>query len=298
MNKKFHVFICTYNRKEHLKRCLDSFMSIYPNYRDLLSVSIIDNEDSNEICEMINLKYPEFEYISEPQKGLVNARNRAIKECKHEYLVFIDDDEIVNEDWIKNALVFLDEQPCEVMFGGAKTIYDDKTPEWIVKLDPFTYGSHQHGKLIDASGSGNVFIKHELFSKYNILFDHNFSKTGGEDSMLFRTLFTHGVKMAWNDRIWVDEIVESNRLNAEYIQSRAFRDGQCYARTFLPNTSIVNKITWLFKRLIKVPLVIIAYVKYRTSSDEYIKCSEKVTVMRELGQWSFWIKNSYLKMYE
>jgi len=95
------VCICTRNRPEDLRRCLDSLrVQDYPNYEIL----VIDNDPPTLATKDLVATYPSITYLMEPKRGLDFARNRAIQEAKGEILSYIDDDAVADPRWISSLV--------------------------------------------------------------------------------------------------------------------------------------------------------------------------------------------------
>lgn len=93
------VAVCTRNKTEDLRLCLESLKALdYKNYE----VLIVDNAPSNDSTRrMVMNEYPQFRYTLEPVAGLDWARNRAIKEAAGEIIAYTDDDCIADRLWLK-----------------------------------------------------------------------------------------------------------------------------------------------------------------------------------------------------
>jgi len=95
--------IITYKRPKKLKRCLTSILeqTVLPK-----KVLIIDNDKrqtAKGIFKLFKNKFP-IEYAVEKRQGIPNARNKALKLCKTPLLGFIDDDCVLDKNWVKVAL--------------------------------------------------------------------------------------------------------------------------------------------------------------------------------------------------
>jgi GT2 family glycosyltransferase len=98
---KATVAICTRNRTEDLKRCLEALMALPDDGQEIL---VVDNAPSNEDTKMLVMSFPSVRYVLEPRAGLDIARNRAINEAKNEIVAFTDDDAVPDTMWLR-ALV-------------------------------------------------------------------------------------------------------------------------------------------------------------------------------------------------
>ena len=289
------VFICTYKRVNQLERCLNSFSLLADE--DGVNIFVVDNDPDASARLLVKEKFKKIHYKNEKRKGLSYARNFALDNGSGDYIAFIDDDEVVTKKWLYEARFFLEKNTCDVMFGGVKSIYPENTEDWILELDVFAYPTRKHGDVVEASGAGNVFISRNCINKYGFRFDNSFSFTGGEDSMLFRQMGSKGLLLLWNDNIEVYEYVEGNRINLRYLLRRSYRDGQCYARSYLGNVNYIKKIIWFVKRFLKIPIDVVTII----FSFVFLKKKNKVESLRiflkNIGQLSI-LSGRFIKMYE
>lgn len=100
--KLVSVIIPTYNRAEMLCKCVDSILnSTYDN----LEVIIVDNNSADETRELVESKYAADERVLlVPLKENLMAaggRNEGIKRAKGEYLLLVDNDNIVECNMIE-----------------------------------------------------------------------------------------------------------------------------------------------------------------------------------------------------
>lgn len=100
--KLVSVIIPTYNRAEMLCECVDSILkSTYAN----LEIIIVDNCSTDFTTEKIRKKYFEEKrvHVLTLAENMMAAggRNEGIKHSKGDYLLFVDNDNIVNQDMIE-----------------------------------------------------------------------------------------------------------------------------------------------------------------------------------------------------
>lgn len=91
------VAICTRERPVDLHRALTALVAL----DDLgQTVLVIDNCPRTDATQTVTAGFPGVRYICEPQKGLNNARNRALAEAEGEIVAFIDDDAVADAGWL------------------------------------------------------------------------------------------------------------------------------------------------------------------------------------------------------
>ena len=101
------VVVCTRDRSHALRRCLRALAELdYPNYE----VVVIDNASvGTETAEVVAAT--PFRYVREDRPGLNWARNRAIAESRSEIIAYVDDDAVVDPNWLA-AIVAAFEDPA------------------------------------------------------------------------------------------------------------------------------------------------------------------------------------------
>ena len=145
----------------------------------------------------------------ETQQGIPFARNRAIRESlAHDFLLFIDDDELPSVRMLESAVYSLDNEKAECVGGKISIDFDSHSrPAWLSDdLLPF-YGEINYAAnafwIVDRSTpiwSGIVAYRTALFADNpELRFDHRYNRKGkgiggGEDSIMFQQLLKRNVK--------------------------------------------------------------------------------------------------------
>jgi GT2 family glycosyltransferase/SAM-dependent methyltransferase len=93
------VVVCTRDRPEQLRRCLQSIAAAAPD-----DVLVVDNAPETESTRAVVEAFPGVRYAAEARRGLAAARNAGIEEARGEIVVFTDDDTTVHGDWLRRLL--------------------------------------------------------------------------------------------------------------------------------------------------------------------------------------------------
>ncbi len=117
---KFSIIIPVYNVEEYIEKCLESVKN--QTYKDYEVIIVNDGtkDNSMEIAE----KYP-FTIISQENQGLSVARNTGVKHATGEYILFLDSDDYLEKDTLKEIEKSLSNNPDIVRFQ-IKEVYEDK----------------------------------------------------------------------------------------------------------------------------------------------------------------------------
>lgn len=90
------IVVCTRNRSESLKYCLDSLIqqSCMP-----LEIIVIDNAPTDDSTQLVAESYKTVTYVKEPRPGLDIARNTGARVAKFPIVAYTDDDVKVDAMW-------------------------------------------------------------------------------------------------------------------------------------------------------------------------------------------------------
>ena len=117
---KFSIIVPVYNTEKYLKRCLDSIKSqTFKDYE-----VIIVNDGSTDNSSDIISKYS-YKVINQENQGLSMARNNGVKVASGEYLIFLDSDDYIEKDLLKEINNSLTNNPDLVRYQ-IKEVFDNK----------------------------------------------------------------------------------------------------------------------------------------------------------------------------
>ena len=117
---KFSIIVPVYNTEKYLKRCLDSIKK--QSFKDY--EVIIVNDGSTDNSSDIIKKYP-YKVINQENLGLSMARNNGVKEARGDYVIFLDSDDYIEKDLLKEITNSLVNNPDVVRYQ-TKEVFDDK----------------------------------------------------------------------------------------------------------------------------------------------------------------------------
>ncbi len=119
MQPLISIIICTHNpRRDYLERVIEALKSqtLPINQWELL---LIDNASNQPLSSEIDLGWHyNSRHIREEQLGLTPARLRGIQEAEAETLVFVDDDNVLDSDYLEMALKVSEAWPIIGAWGG------------------------------------------------------------------------------------------------------------------------------------------------------------------------------------
>lgn len=204
------VVICSYNRGKYLPMVFDS-LKVQDYALQSYEIILINNNSTDNTDEIVcnyqtqNPAFP-LTYLVEYNQGISYARNRGVEAAKGDIIVFIDDDETVDPDFLSNINTFFSQfEDAGISAGPVIPVYETQKPKW---LSHFTMrlitGAYDKGKSIkilgnkNYPGTGHACFRKILFTKYGA-FDTTLGRKGNslmgaEDKDFFLRLMNGGEK--------------------------------------------------------------------------------------------------------
>ena len=123
-SKKIAVLILNWNGCELLKRFLPSVVEHNSSEADII---VIDNASDDDSIAYLENAYPSIQRIEFKENyGFAKGYNKAIELVTHEYVVLLNSDVRVSENWLHAPLEFMRSQPN---YGACQPkILDEKDP--------------------------------------------------------------------------------------------------------------------------------------------------------------------------
>lgn len=126
------VIICSHNpNKLYLNRVIQSLKKQSLSF-DQWELLLIDNASDVALSENFDLSWHEFsKHIKEENLGLTSARIRGIRESKADLIIFVDDDNVLDSNYLQNTLNISKDWPVLGAWGG-KIIpeFESQPSEW------------------------------------------------------------------------------------------------------------------------------------------------------------------------
>ncbi len=176
------VIITTYNRKEYLKKAIESVLN--QSYKDI-EIIIIDDCSTDGTEEEIKSLYGNKNnihiYINEKNKGPgINRKYALTEKSKGDYIVFLDDDDIfLEKDYFAQAIDKLEKNPKLSMVTCNHIVYNSQYKE--EKCVDFKYGEVVDNKEFFIN-FGNENFKKPIAS-FTVFRKKAFAETGGYEDM-------------------------------------------------------------------------------------------------------------------
>lgn len=236
------VCLCTHDpRAGILERALASLarQRVAPGTFRLLLVDNASNPPIDErVLAPLRSAGIEARLVCEPEPGLTRARLRAVAETAGRWILLLDDDNELREDYVAEGLRFAAERPDVGCFGGKLLLPEGFRPprwawpfySWIAVKDageePITGCSDDWG-LWEPPGAG-AFVRREVAEEWRRRFGGDprllgLGRTGKkslascEDSLMMRQANRLGLLNAYTPRLVLHHHVDPSRFRLGYL---------------------------------------------------------------------------------
>src|SRR5690606_24196886 len=107
-----------YNGQKYLGDCLDSLQRLnFP--REEYEIIVVDNASSDGSCEYVSTRYPDVVLVrSEKNLGFAGGCNLGIRHSTGEYIVLLNNDTVVDPDWLKELVAVAESDPQHAIVGS------------------------------------------------------------------------------------------------------------------------------------------------------------------------------------
>ena len=171
---KVSVIVPVYNVEKYLEKCLISIANQRFEEYEVLVVIDGTEDGSEEIARRYEKKFPEiFRVIVQENKGLGGARNTGICEAKGEYLAFVDSDDMIHPDFLKDTYAKAKEEAADIVVSDIEYVDEDGKS---LRCEPAKPGNSdviqldKTSKILMWPGAWNKIYKRDLFVKDQIFY--------------------------------------------------------------------------------------------------------------------------------
>lgn len=124
MNKRISVIIPVYNGETYITRCIESVLQQKQIDIDTLEVLLL-NDGSTDSSLDILMRYAEnypqiIRLINHENMGVARTRNKGIGEATGTYIIFIDQDDWIDQDYCAVLLSAIEDGEYDAVFSGMK----------------------------------------------------------------------------------------------------------------------------------------------------------------------------------
>jgi glycosyltransferase involved in cell wall biosynthesis len=269
------VAICTWNRADLLDQTLTSMYKLIIPPETVWELMIVNNnctDTTDSVIAKHQANLP-IRRLFEPQQGKSFALNCACRAAKGEFIIWTDDDVLVETDWLARYVEAFKQWPNSSVFGGpVKPFLAGTPPQWLLDQNIFSRVANVYAAIdlgpepIDLTQGKEPYgtnwaVRTKDQRKY--LYDTNLGPAPNrriyyEDTDVIRRMFADGLNGRWVPNALLNHYIPENRQSTKYIR-RYFRGQGEYTAL---QRSGKNKYPLYEEKLRFIKRIIVAELKY------------------------------------
>lgn len=229
------VAICTWNRAALLDQTLARFQQLTPPVGTAWELLVVNNnctDDTDSVVKKYVGRLP-IRLIHERTPGKVHALNRSIAEANGEYILFTDDDALVEPNWMTEVLSKFQSSSADMVFGRVLPWWETQPPKWYGDILAANFALLDYGSepFIATTMQRQPFGVNYSFRK-SVFQEIGLYKTdlgprggkgfGGEDDEIFRRMLMNHKVVAYHPAAVVHHYVPKIRCEKSYHRMRSW----------------------------------------------------------------------------
>ena len=267
---KVSVIICTYNPMLELLH--SAMASLERQTMTDFEVVVVDNNSSPPVDQVAVQRYGvTIRIVREARQGLTYARCTGIAAAGGDLLVFVDDDNYLDPDYLEQSLRIAQEEPRIGHFGGIARVGLAKAiPHWKHKLLPYLgvrdYGPHpitsdepRWGKW-EPIGAGMVTRRRVAEHFVWLVAERNAATLlgrrgalllSGEDTLMARAANLLGYSCSYQPALKLTHFMKPSRLKVSVLARTIAGHGRAYVvlERILGRPIDVPGLSWIVREL-------------------------------------------------
>jgi glycosyltransferase involved in cell wall biosynthesis len=229
------VVICTWNRARLLSQTLESFLGVRIPEGLSWELLVVNNNCTDNTDQVVGQYADRLPIVlcHEPQPGKSNACNCAIKQARGEFILWTDDDVLVEPDWVSATLNAFKEHQAHLVFGKVLPWWEAEPPAW--------FSSQFDGMfaLLDYGNESFVITdrRHQPFGVNMAMHRDVFQEVGGftndvgmlentgggcEDLEVFYRVLARGMRVVYTPHAVIHHFIPRTRCTKAFYRSRAW----------------------------------------------------------------------------
>lgn len=169
---KYSFILPIYKVEKYLEECVNSILEQKIKDFEVILVDDGSPDDCPKMCDKLQKMDNRIKVIHKKHDGVCDARNAGLKIARGQYILFVDPDDYVAEDYLER----IDENvsDCDMLVFGYYNLYKNKFTNGYSKKDTIDNFEAERYILQDNMIRGYVWnkvFKKEIIQKYNLMFD-------------------------------------------------------------------------------------------------------------------------------
>ena len=132
------IVIPVYNSKYYLKECLNSVITQTYENLEILLIDDGSTDGSSYICDNYAKYDSRIKVFHNQNHGVSYSRNYGINKANGIYLLFVDSDDVINEDYINKMIMSTINYDYDLIISNIENVYENRSKNRVVDSKKLT----------------------------------------------------------------------------------------------------------------------------------------------------------------
>lgn len=124
---KVSIIIPVYNAEDKIEKCLKSILSQTSSEWEVVAINDGSKDGSGKLLDRYQEQYPgKIRALHQENSGVTKTRERGVREAKGKYVMFVDNDDYLEPDYVETFLREIEKGGYDVVVGGYRRITEEK----------------------------------------------------------------------------------------------------------------------------------------------------------------------------
>lgn len=204
---KFSIIVPVYNVENYINICIDSLLNQDYNNYEILLIDDCSTDNSGNICDKYSQKHSFIKTFHKKNSGLSDARNLGIEKAEGDYIIFVDSDDYIKENILKEFANTLKNNDVEILITRLAYKFEnnivetDKNISMYINLKKGKYNAKKWiiKKSADTWPAQKYIVSKKFIDKNHLRFKSGFFH---EDIEWTSLLCIYGEKFNYFEHIW------------------------------------------------------------------------------------------------
>lgn len=289
---RLSIIICTRNRAELLRLCLDALVRQEHATPDAYEVLVVDNgsnDNTRQVIEETRQRFERVRYLREEKLGLSIARNAGVDRAAGAIICFLDDDAVASPHFVREVLSSFEDPEVACVAGKIVAAWPDgAAPPWFTPRYGNVVAQTAFGekarwmKPNEFPFGANMSFRREIFRRLGG-FAENLGKRGGnniwgEEIDLCHRMQESGLRFFYNPESCVNHIVGRARATQPYFVESIFGKGVTEGYQKLAHRGRAVFTAYLFLKAGRLALVSVWYLSAGPFLSEAVRFRLRCTI--------------------
>lgn len=246
------IGIVTHDRLVSLRKLFTYLVPAITAYGARCEVVVANNRGEEDLEKINSIlidtgisKLCTCQIVVTKKNNISTGRNAILDNAREVHVVFIDDDEYPDVNWLVELVNTMERLNCHLVAGPIIPMFPGNTDKWVRHVDLHNIKGKITGDCIDYAASGNLLINRQGVE--DVLFLEDLGSSGGEDTEFFLRMRDLGYFLYWSSESIVFEDIPYSRSSAAYMIKKFKSQGRIYRSILEMRDEIDRKIIFIIR---------------------------------------------------